>query len=203
MLTVDAPFVGNRERDCHNGFTLPAHLHFGNFAADPLSEGTPRITWATRGERLMLTWDVISWLRAHTRLPLVLKGIMTAEDAQRAAAAGVDGIIVSNHGGRELDGVLPTITALPEVVAAVAGRCEVYVDGGIRRGTDILKAMALGARAVLIGRPAIWGLATAGAAGVRDILRIFGDELTLDMRLAGRPTIASIDRSLVSSTARE
>ncbi|HEX6777977.1 MAG TPA: alpha-hydroxy acid oxidase [Ktedonobacterales bacterium] len=201
VLTVDAPYVANRERDRYNNFSLPEHLAFGNFVGEGYREEgqtelTP-ITWQNRGEREILTWDVIARLRSLTSLPIVLKGILTAEDAARAVEAGVEGIIVSNHGGRQLDGVLPTIEALPEVVAAVDGRCEVYMDGGIRRGTDILKALALGARAVLIGRPVIWGLAAAGEAGVRDVLRILEEELLLAMRLAGRPTISSIDGSLV------
>ncbi len=204
VLTVDAPYVANRERDRYNRFSLPAQCQVGNFVGSGYREEgaatlTP-ITWQNRGEREMLTWDVIPWLRSLTSLPIVLKGVLTAEDAARAVDVGVDGLIVSNHGGRQLDGVMPTIEALPEVVAAVAGRCEVYMDGGIRRGTDILKALALGARAVLIGRPVFWGLATDGEAGVRDILRILAEELLLAMRLAGRPTIASIDRSLVKIT---
>jgi isopentenyl diphosphate isomerase/L-lactate dehydrogenase-like FMN-dependent dehydrogenase len=150
----------------------------------------------------MLTWDVIDWLRARTSLPLVLKGIVTAEDATMAASAGVEGIIVSNHGGRQLDSTMPTIAALPEVLEAVHGRCEVYVDGGIRRGTDVLKALALGARAVLVGRPVIWGLAVGGAAGVQDVLHILQTELALAMRLAGRTHVQSVDRSLVVSHAQ-
>ena len=110
----------------------------------------------------------------------------------------LDGIIVSNHGGRQLDGTLPTIAVLPEIVAAVDGRCEVYVDGGVRRGTDVLKALALGARAVLVGRPVIWGLAVGGEAGVKDVLRILQTELELAMRLAGRTSIQCVDGSLVS-----
>ncbi len=201
VLTVDAPAIGNRERDRHNGFSLPESLRFGNFVGSSHQEegsSAATITWQTRGEREMLTWEVIPWLRSLTCLPLVLKGVLTAEDAARAVEAGVDGLIVSNHGGRQLDGVVPTIAALPEVVEAVDGRCEVYLDGGIRRGADILKALALGARAVLIGRPVFWGLAVNGEAGVFDILRILARELTLAMQLAGRPTLASIDRSLVA-----
>ncbi len=123
--------------------------------------------------------------------------VLTAEDAQLAVEHGVDGIVVSNHGGRQLDTTLPAIEALPEVVEAAAGRCEVYMDGGIRRGTDVLKALALGARAVLLGRPVLWGLAVNGEAGVRHVLAMLRDELELAMALSGRPTLASIDRSLV------
>jgi len=203
VLTVDAPFVGNRERDRRNAFVLPEGLDFGNFAGQEYASGAdgavaPRVTWQTRGEREVLTWEVIDWLRSRTCLPLVFKGILTAEDAARAAAAGVGGIIVSNHGGRQLDGTLPTIAVLPEIVAAVDGRCEVYVDGGVRRGTDVLKALALGARAVLVGRPVIWGLAVGGEAGVKDVLRILQTELELAMRLAGRTSIQCVDGSLVS-----
>ena len=192
VLTADANYIGNRERDRRNNFDPGERFPFGNFAH---GEG---VTWGNRGERLPLTWETIAWLRAHTRLPIVVKGILTAEDARHAVDAGVDAIIVSNHGGRQLDGSIPTILALPAVVAAAAGRCEVYVDGGVRRGTDILKALALGARAVLIGRPAIWGLAASGSAGVHDTLRIFHDEFALAMRLSGRRSVAEIDRSLIA-----
>ena len=187
VLTVDLPRVGRREKDIRNNFALPSHLHEGNFAEKTvLSE-----------KRSFLTWHVLPWLRSITTLPLLLKGILTAEDAALAVEHGVEGIIVSNHGGRQLDTAIPSIEALPEVVEAVAGRCEVYVDGGIRRGTDVLKALALGARAVLIGRPILWGLAANGAAGARHVLELLRAELELAMVLSGRPTIASIDRSLV------
>jgi isopentenyl diphosphate isomerase/L-lactate dehydrogenase-like FMN-dependent dehydrogenase len=144
-----------------------------------------------------LSWDAVAWLRAQTRLPVLVKGILTEEDASRAIHAGVDGLIVSNHGGRQLDGAPASIVALAEVVDAVAGRAEVLMDGGIRRGTDVLKALALGARAVCVGRPYLWALVVNGEEGVRDLLRILRDELSLAMALSGRPTIASIDRSLV------
>ena len=187
VLTVDLPRVGRRERDIRNNFNLPSRLFEGNFAGITI----PDETFVT------LTWESIAWLRGVTSLPIVIKGILTAEDAQLAAEHGVDGIVVSNHGGRQLDTTLPAIEALPEVVEAVAGCCEVYMDGGIRRGTDVLKALALGARAVLLGRPVLWGLAANGAAGVRHVLEMLRDELELAMVLSGRPTLASIDRSLV------
>jgi isopentenyl diphosphate isomerase/L-lactate dehydrogenase-like FMN-dependent dehydrogenase len=144
-----------------------------------------------------VTWDVIPWLRSLTPMPILLKGILTAEDALIAVEHGVDGIIVSNHGGRQLDGAIASIEALPEVVEAVAGRCEVYVDGGIRRGSDVLKALALGARAVLVGRPILWGLAVDGQAGVERVLKLLHGELEMAMALSGKPTLADIDRSLV------
>jgi isopentenyl diphosphate isomerase/L-lactate dehydrogenase-like FMN-dependent dehydrogenase len=145
-----------------------------------------------------LTWADVDWLRSITRLPLVLKGILTAEDARRAVEHGAAGIIVSNHGGRQLDGVAATIDVLPEVVAAVDGGCEVYLDGGVRRGTDALKALALGARAVFVGRPVLWGLAVDGAAGAEHVLALLRDELALAMALAGRPTLASVDATVVA-----
>ena len=192
VLTVDAPYIGNRERDRRNQFAPPPAISFGNFA------DAPHVTWTTRGQRLPLTWQTVGWLRAHTSLPIVLKGILTAEDARRALDAGVQGIAVSNHGGRQLDGTIPTRYALPEVVAAVEGRCEIYVDGGIRRGVDILRARALGARAALIGRPIIWGLAADGEEGVRDTLGILRDELTLALRLAGCTSLAAVDATLIA-----
>ena len=185
VLTVDLPHLGNREKDVRNDFHIHAHDH-GNFPGERADE-----------ESVNLTWESLAWLRSLTSLPLLLKGILTAEDAALAVEHGVEGIVVSNHGGRQLDGAIASIDALPEVVDAVAGRCEVYMDGGIRRGTDILKALALGARAVLVGRPILWGLAVNGSEGVVHVLEILRRELELDMALAGRPTLASIDRSLV------
>lgn len=204
VVTVDTPRMGRRERDIGNGFGLPPHLRFANFEdapraqARPQQPGTSALAAHTQATfDPALTWEALAWLRSITTLPIVLKGILTAEDAALAVAHGVDGVIVSNHGGRQLDGVSATIEVLPEVVAAVAGACEVYLDGGIRRGTDALKALALGARAVLVGRPVLWGLTVGGAAGVQQILALLTVELETAMALAGRPTIASIDRSLV------
>lgn len=185
VVTVDLPRLGNRERDKRSGFVISFE---GNFVNEQVIEGRTKIAF---------TWDKLAWLRSITSLPILLKGILTAEDALLAVEHGIDGIIVSNHGGRQLDGVLSGIEALPEVVEAVNGRCEVYMDGGIRRGTDVLKALALGARAVLVGRPILWGLAVNGEVGVAHILEILRSELELAMVLSGRPTIASIDRSLV------
>jgi isopentenyl diphosphate isomerase/L-lactate dehydrogenase-like FMN-dependent dehydrogenase len=187
VLTVDLPRVGRREKDIRNNFRLPPHLLEGNFTVN-----TDIVEKAS-----LLTWDVLPWLRSITTLPILLKGVLTAEDAKQAVEYGVEGIIVSNHGGRQLDTALASIEALPEVVEAVAGRCEVYMDGGIRRGTDVLKALALGARAVLVGRPILWGLAVNGAASARHVLELLRDELEMAMVLSGRPTVASIDRSLV------
>jgi isopentenyl diphosphate isomerase/L-lactate dehydrogenase-like FMN-dependent dehydrogenase len=203
VLTVDTPHLGRRERDVRNRFTLPAHLAVANFSsikADAERWGVHSSFSAYVHDLFdaSLTWDAVAWLRSITKLPIVLKGILTAEDARLAVSHGADGIIVSNHGGRQLDDATPTIVALPEVVEAVDGRTPVLMDGGIRRGTDAFKALALGARAVLIGRAYLWGLAADGEAGVRAVLSLLRDELQLAMALAGRPTIASIDRSAVT-----
>ncbi|HVB73047.1 MAG TPA: alpha-hydroxy acid oxidase [Ktedonobacteraceae bacterium] len=188
VLTVDLPILGNREKDRRNNATIPPFPYQeANFA------GIEK-----RGQQwVSLTWDSIAWLRSITSLPVILKGILTEEDARLAVEHGIEGIVVTNHGGRQLDTAVPSIEALPEIVNAVAGRCEVYLDGGIRRGTDILKALALGARAVLIGRPVLWGLAANGADGVYGVLELLRQELERAMALSGRPTLASIDRSLV------
>jgi isopentenyl diphosphate isomerase/L-lactate dehydrogenase-like FMN-dependent dehydrogenase len=144
-----------------------------------------------------ITWDDLAWLRDLWPGPLVVKGIMRAEECARLIDLGIDGIVVSNHGGRQLDGVSATIEVLPEVVAAVGGKLEVYLDGGIRRGSDVVKALALGATAVLIGRPYIYGLAARGQRGVEDVLGILRNEIDNAMALLGCPSIADIDSSLV------
>jgi isopentenyl diphosphate isomerase/L-lactate dehydrogenase-like FMN-dependent dehydrogenase len=186
VVTIDSPRWGRKERAIRSGFRLPAHLTKANFAND-----------GTAGDPVFVTWESLRWLRSLGSLPIVLKGIMTAEDGVLAVQHGVEGVVVSNHGGRQLDGVPASIDALPEVVEAVNGHCEVYLDGGIRRGTDVLKGLALGARAVLVGRPILWGLAANGAEGVADVLALLRAELELAMTLSGRVTLASIDRSLV------
>ena len=188
VLTVDFPVMGNRERSKRHAVPMPPPpLVEANFAGLPPQDLDP----------FPLTWDIIDWLHVESGLPILVKGILTAEDALLALERSVSGIIVSNHGGRQLDGAVTSIEALPEIVDAVAGRCEVYLDGGIRRGTDILKALALGARAVLIGRPVLWGLAVNGAHGVQRVLEILHTELERAMRLAGCPTLASINPTLV------
>jgi 4-hydroxymandelate oxidase len=202
-LTVDAPLVGRRERDRRNCFGLPPGMTWKNLER----VGLDRMEAGQQGSALeryiaeiwdpSLTWEAIEWLRGLSPLPLAIKGILTAADARRAVDHGASAIVVSNHGGRQLDGTMATSESLCEVVDAVAGKAEVFVDGGIRRGSDILKALALGARAVLIGRPYLWALAAAGQPGVAHVLDILRDELDLDMALAGCPTIATIDRSLV------
>jgi 4-hydroxymandelate oxidase len=202
VLTVDAPLIGRRERDVRNRFTLPEGLRLENLHAgfDTLPAAAEDSGLSSYVAQLLdagLAWDDLAWLREVTTLPIVVKGIVRPDDATRAVAAGAAGIIVSNHGGRQLDGAPATIDVLPAIVDAVGGAIEVLLDGGIRRGTDVIKALALGARGVLIGRPVLWGLATAGEAGVRQALEILRREIDLGMALCGCPTIATITRDLV------
>ncbi len=204
-LTVDAPLVGRRDRDTRNRFGLPLGMTWKNLQSagldrmDVVDEGSALVRYIEEIWDPSLTWDAIEWLRGLSPLPLAIKGILTGEDARRAVEHGAAAIVVSNHGGRQLDGTVATSEALAEVVDAVGQRAEIYVDGGIRRGSDILKALALGARAVLIGRPYLWGLAVGGQSGVEHLLSLLRDELDLDMALCGRPTISSIDRTLIRS----
>ncbi len=204
-LTVDAPFVGRRERDIRNRFGLPPGLRWKNLEAhgfDKMEAGGDGSALKKYIENIWdagLTWEAVEWLRDLSPLPLVLKGILTAEDARLAVTHGAQGIVVSNHGGRQLDGAVSTASVLREIVEAVAGQAEVYVDGGIRRGTDVMKALALGARAVLIGRPYLWGLAVDGEAGVARVLELLRAELDLSMGLAGMPNLASISHSTVTA----
>lgn len=204
-LTVDTPILGKRERDSRNQFTLPPELELANFKASKLALGTG-VQQAESGlfayfqQQISpaITWGDIDWLASISPLPIVVKGVLRGDDAVRAIEHGAKAIVVSNHGGRQLDGAISTIDALEEVVNAVDGRCEVLVDGGIRRGTDILKALALGAKAVLIGRPILFGLSVAGAEGVTHILEILRDELDLAMALSGCTCLADIERDLCS-----
>jgi len=203
-LTVDVPVIGNRERDLRNTFSFPSEYPFANFVGLNLEVmPTIGVGGSTLGAYVTSNWDPsvnwrdFEWFRSITNLPIVVKGILTAEDARLAVEHGASGIIVSNHGGRQLDGVMSGIAALPEVVKAVDGRIEVLVDGGVRRGTDVLKALALGAKAVLVGRPYMFALAIAGKEGVRRVLEILRQELLTAMALSGRPTLAEIDRSVV------
>jgi 4-hydroxymandelate oxidase len=180
-LTVDAPILGLRHRDTRHGFVPAMGASSSRLPFDP-----------------MLSWDDVAWVRERTPgLSLLLKGVLTAEDAELAVDAGVDGIVVSNHGGRQLDSSPAGLSALPEVADAVAGRVPVLVDGGIRRGTDVVKALALGAHAVLAGRPCIWGLAVDGEAGVTDVLGILRAEFENAMALCGCRTVDEITSALV------
>jgi isopentenyl diphosphate isomerase/L-lactate dehydrogenase-like FMN-dependent dehydrogenase len=183
VLTVDVPYLGRRERDLRVGFTVPEHL---TVQGDMFGEAFD----AT------VTWRDLEWLASYG-LPVVVKGILTGEDAALACDHGVAGIVVSNHGGRKLDSVPASLDVLEEVAGAVGGRAEVLLDGGVRRGTDALKALALGARAVLIGRPMLWGLAVAGEDGVTDVLRMFQEEIQLGLALLGCASPADVSRAHV------
>jgi 4-hydroxymandelate oxidase len=149
-----------------------------------------------------VTWKDVEWLRSITSIPVLLKGILAPEDAKLAVEHGADGVIVSNHGGRQLDACIPTILALPEVVDAVAGRIPVLVDGGIRRGTDVVKALALGAAAVMIGRPYLWGLAVGGQQGVETVIAQLRAEIMRTFALVGHTTVKTLDRSLLVDAER-
>jgi 4-hydroxymandelate oxidase len=200
VLTVDTPILGRRLRDERNTFSLPPGIGLANLEGMGLPEtsGSGLFSFFLDRHDASLTWDDVAWLRSLSPLPVVLKGIVTAEDAALAADAGVEAIVVSNHGGRQLDGAPATLDALEEVADAVAGRSEILLDGGIRRGPDVFKALALGARAVLVGRPSLWGLAAGGAEGVRRVLEILRDDFVLTMALAGKTRVSDLDRSTVA-----
>lgn len=206
VVTVDAPRLGRRERDIRNQFALPPHLEPANLhrrdsaTLHKSHSGTSAIAQHVLGEfDPRLHWDTLAWIMESTRLPVILKGILTAEDAARACDMGVRGIIVSNHGGRQLDGAIASLDALPAIVAEVGDRCEILLDGGIRRGTDILKARALGARAVLVGRPVLWGLLAGGETGMKHVLELLCTELEHAMVLAGQTHWSDISRTLVTT----
>jgi isopentenyl diphosphate isomerase/L-lactate dehydrogenase-like FMN-dependent dehydrogenase len=199
VLTVDAPRGGRRERDLRTGFKIPEGL------------GVPAVQAAVGGERAVtieetfalmepaLTWSGLERLASECGVPVLLKGVLTGEDAALAVEHGAAGVVVSNHGGRQLDCSLATAEALPEVVAAVAGRASVLVDGGIRRGTDVAIALALGADAVLVGRPALWGLAMAGEAGVHRVLELLREEFELALALLGCSSPAELGEEHVQA----
>jgi isopentenyl diphosphate isomerase/L-lactate dehydrogenase-like FMN-dependent dehydrogenase len=184
VLTVDTPRLAQRERDLRVGFEIPAELPLP-YARAAIGDAPQNPVDQFALLDASVSWRDLEWIASEARLPLVLKGIVTAEDAVIAAEHGAAAIVVSNHGGRQLDGGPATLDALPEVVEAVAGRAEVYVDGGIRRGTDVAKALALGARAVLAGRAPMYGLAAAGEDGARHVLELLRDELLLALCLLG------------------
>jgi L-lactate dehydrogenase (cytochrome) len=222
MVAVDVPVVGKRERDLRSGFTLPPRLR-ARTALDLLRHprwmrevlaGRPvtfeNIADAAPGQVVAVaqyvnqelsnpgaTWEDLGRVRSRWSGPLVLKGVMTAEDTERAIDAGMQGIVVSNHGGRQLDGELGALEALPEVLEAARGRVEVYLEGGVRRGSDVVKALALGARACFVGRPYLYGLANGGSAGVEAVIATLMDEIDSTLALVGRPSIDGLDRSVL------
>jgi 4-hydroxymandelate oxidase len=203
-VTVDVPYLGRREREIRTGFHLPPGVTLKNLEPYAVAE----MGAAERDSALRkyvnalwdpgLDWTAIDWLHSITKLPIVLKGVLTGDDATLAADHGATGVIVSNHGGRQLDGAVSAAYALREVVEAVGDRLEVLVDGGIRRGSHVVAAIAMGARAVLIGRPYLWGLAVDGEAGVRHVLDDFRNEVVLAMALCGRGDVPAIDRLLIA-----
>ena len=200
VLTVDTPVLGPRYRELRMKFALPPGVERANLKGLAFAAAAHRPTADNIYSAVLdpkLTWKDLDWLRSLSKLPLLLKGVLNPDDAERAVQAGVAGLIVSNHGARNMDTAPATIDVLPDVVARVAGRMPVLVDGGIRRGTDILKALALGANAVLLGRPYLYGLAVDGAAGVARVVNILRRELEMAMAISGRPTIAAIDSSAI------
>jgi len=204
VLTVDVPEIGRRERDERNAFRLSADLRVANFnpaASEALQGEAPgsHLARFIHGMRdPSFSWNDLAWLRSVSSLPLILKGVVRADDARRAIDHGVAGIVVSNHGGRQLDSAVAAIRALPEVADAVGDRILVMMDGGVRRGTDVVKALALGAKAVMVGRPALWGLALEGEAGVRRVLELLRNELDLAMALCGTPTLGDLGPELLA-----
>jgi isopentenyl diphosphate isomerase/L-lactate dehydrogenase-like FMN-dependent dehydrogenase len=223
MVTVDVPVIGRRVRDVRNGFTVPLALRprvaadvlrhprwlrsmyppptFGNLVAEGVRTPGEALAHAELVTQLLAhpaaTWADLRWVREQWEGPLLIKGVLTAADADEAIACGVDGIVVSNHGGRQLDGVPATLDALPAVVEAAAGRAEVLLDGGVRRGTDVVKALALGARAVLVGRPWLYGLAAGGEDGVVHALELLRSEVDRALALLGCTSLAGLDAAVL------
>jgi len=204
VLTVDAPGLGTRERDMRNRFTLPEDLTVANVT--PLGKGhLPEVrrsglaAYVHDNFKSDLGFEDLDWLCGCTRLPVVVKGVCRSDDARRIADHGAKALVVSNHGGRQLDTAPATCDALPSVVNAAGDLCEIYVDGGIRRGSDVLKAIALGARAVLVGRPILWGLCVDGERGAARVLEILRRELDEAMLLSGCTKLRDIDASLLKS----
>ncbi|KAL6782642.1 GYX1 [Auxenochlorella protothecoides x Auxenochlorella symbiontica] len=203
VVTVDAPRLGKRDIDDKLHFDIPPHLSLANLKAlqeeagrpaSGHSQGSGFAAYFTSLIDPSLTWDCIAWLKSVTRLPILVKGVLAPDDARAAIRAGSDGIVVSNHGGRQLDGTPSALDVLPHVAAAVAGRVPILMDGGVRRGTDVLKCLALGASAVLIGRPVLWGLTLGGEEGVRAVLSTMRAELELSMALLGVASVQGLNR---------
>jgi 4-hydroxymandelate oxidase len=203
-VTVDTPLLGRREKDIRNEFHMPDGLTAANFYGSGMEHIEREISESGLASYIKaqfddsLTWEDIKWLQSITSLPILVKGVLRGDDAAQAVAHGASGIIVSNHGGRQLDTAIATIDALPDVVAAVGAQVEVYIDGGVRRGTDVLKAIALGAQGVMVGRPVLWGLAMDGEAGVAAVLNMLHEEFDLAMALCGCRSIAEITPDLIA-----
>jgi 4-hydroxymandelate oxidase len=194
VLTVDAPFAGRRERDFRTGFTLPPDVSVPSIAAVLGHDAQLTVQEVFALVDPSITWRDLERISSLSDLPLLVKGVLTEEDGRLAVEHGAAGMVVSNHGGRQLDGVPAALDALPEVVEAADGRVEVYVDGGIRRGTDVVKALALGARAAMVGRPVLWGLAAGGEEGARRVLELLRDEIELALALCGCASPEAVTR---------
>ena len=198
-VTLDSQWPPKRERNIRNDYSNRRGINFPKAAGQP---APARRGAHPGGGDPAATWKDLEWIKSMTDLPVVAKGIMTGEDAQLCAETGIAGVIVSNHGGRHLDNTLATVEVLSEAAAAARGKLEIYLDGGIRRGADVVKAIALGAKAVFIGRPLFWGLAVDGEKGVIRVLNILREEIEITMAKCGRPTVASIDPTVVVKAPR-
>lgn len=199
LITADNQYQSNRERNNRN------HFDYGYMStgvpgdAEKREPRSPAVAAMWRAHTPNMTWDYVEWLKSASSVPVIVKGILSPEDAALAVERGADAVVVSNHGARQLDSVVATIDALPGVVDAVGGKIPVLMDGGVRRGTDVIKAIAIGARAVLIGRPYVWGLASFGQLGVQRVIELLRAEFALSMALAGKPNVASIDRGMIKN----
>src|ERR1044071_5330917 len=194
IVTLDSQWPPKRERNLRNNYRRSRGVNYPKTSSE-----TPRpAARAGEGSDPAATWKDLEWIKAATRLPVVAKGVMTGEDVELCVEVGADGVIVSNHGGRHLDNTLATVEVLEEAVLAAKGKIEIYLDGGIRRGADVVKAIALGAKAVFIGRPLFWGLALDGEQGVIRVLEILREEIEITMAKCGQPTVGSIDLSVVA-----
>ncbi len=206
VLTVDAPVLGRRLADVRNRFGLPRGMTMANlepYGAARLApaKGSALQELFLKRHDASFNWKDLGWLRSLTPLPIFLKGVLRADDARRAVESGVQGLIVSNHGGRQLDGAAPSLDCVAAVAKVVYGRCPVLMDGGVRQGGDILKALALGANAVLLGRPLLWGLAVGGEAGALRVFEIMRDEFTRALALCGCPDLGAVTQDLLVSAA--
>ena len=196
VVTVDNQYLSNRDRNNRNRFDYGYMRSGAPKPGEVVKPVNPATAAMWQPHTPSMTWESVDWLRGACGIPVLLKGILNPEDARLAADRGASGIVVSNHGGRQLDGVIATLDALPDVVDAVGGKVPVLMDGGIRRGSDIVKALALGAKAILVGRAPLWGLGAFGQAGAERVLWMLSAELKLDMALAGVPNLAAITRKL-------
>ncbi|XP_071869385.1 hydroxyacid oxidase [Bombus fervidus] len=203
VLTVDAPLFGDRRADIRNKFSLPTHLRLGNFEGELSSKINNAKSGSGLSEYVMnlfdasLTWEDIKWLKSITKLPIVLKGVLTPQDALLAIESGASGIIVSNHGARQVDTLPATIEALSEIAEAVNGRIEIYMDGGVRQGIDVFKALALGAKMVFVARPMLWGLSYGGEEGARAVLEVFRKEIDVTFALTGCASVQDVKKDMV------